>query len=312
MDRKTIISYLDGNLPLEQERELYEFINSSEKNSQFFREVEAEWKQSRSVSPSTFSIITKAHRETCKAKSRRYYILAAAACLALILIPLSGAIFTSGEKEVITVETPNGSNTRISLPDGTGVWLNAGTTLSYDSDFDRKHRNVKLDGEAYFEVQKSDAFPFVVETRGCSFTVKGTKFDIQSYSGNRQVQAVLMEGSLLFSSDDKEEVMVPNDLVSYDTVSGVIARDRVNADQYRSWIDGVIMYDKITLPVLCNKLSKEFNVEIVLATDAFNARCFRVAFQSSETVESILESLKMMLPIETTCQNGKYTIYERK
>ena len=138
----------------------------------------------------------------------------------------------------------------ISLPDGTQVWLNAGSALSYGSSFNETSREVSLSGEAYFEVARHAALPFRVEARGCTFTVLGTKFDISAYAEDPAVTAALLEGALRFESEDKQEAMTPGDLVTYDCATATVRREQVDVRQYRAWIDGVIRYDAITLPSL--------------------------------------------------------------
>ena len=103
-------------------------------------------------------------------------------------------------EQLFTVEAPQGTHSRISLPDGTQVWLNAGSALSYGSSFNETSREVSLSGEAYFEVARHAALPFRVEARGCTFTVLGTKFDISAYAEDPAVTAALLEGALRFEA----------------------------------------------------------------------------------------------------------------
>lgn len=316
MEHSLIVAYLEGRLPLDKEKELYEQISASEEAFEEFRAVEKEWKGLHRPSARARLLLERIHQEEKEAlrkKRRGRIFLYAAAISALVVasVALLTDVFSHKAPERIFVETPNGSNSNIVLPDGTHVWLNAGTVLGYDTRFNKKNRRVDIQGEAYFEVARNEHLPFVVEARGCSLTVKGTKFDVQAYESNAQVEAVLMEGSLLFQAGDKTCLMQPNDLVSYDLVSESIRQEQVRAHQYKAWIDGVIMYDNITLPVLCNKLSKEFDVEICLETTAFDSRRFRVAFQSGETLDTILKALETILPISVVHTDHQYLVDDR-
>ena len=116
----------------------------------------------------------------------------------------------------LKVEVPNGRQFRLVLDDGSEVWLNAGSTLNYRSDFNRSSRDIGLSGEAYFEVARNAHLPFRVQARGCTFTVLGTRFNISAYDEDPDVLAALMEGSLQFESSRSTETMVPGDLITYD------------------------------------------------------------------------------------------------
>ena len=200
-----------------------------------------------------------------------------------------------------------GTHSRLSLPDGTSVWLNAGSKLAYSSEFGKSDRDISLVGEAYFEVARNEDLPFNVDAGGCRFTVLGTKFDIQAYGGDENVTAVLMQGSLRCELDDKVEIMSPGDRVVADGANGFV-KDRVNAEQYRSWTDGLLCYDKIELPVLIKRLSREYNVEIVLNTDAFDHRTLHVSFANDVPLETILKAVSETVPIKVTVSGKKYTI----
>lgn len=203
---------------------------------------------------------------------------------------------------------PQGTNSRISLPDGTQVWLNAGSTLSYKSDFNRSSRDIDLSGEAYFEVARNADLPFRVEARGCRFTVLGTKFNISAYDSEPEVLAALMEGSLRFESARDREKMMPGDLVTYDCATKQARREQVDADQYRSWIDGVIRYDAITLPALLRRLAREYDVEIDLRTAAFDNKTFRISLTEAQDIHSIMVALGDILPITVNHCGRRYCV----
>lgn len=135
----------------------------------------------------------------------------------------------------------------------------------------------------------------------------GTKFDIQAYGGDENVMAVLMQGSLRCEMNDEVEIMVPGDRVVADKTSGLV-KDRVNAEQYRSWIDGLLCYDKIELPVLLKRLSREFDVDIILNTHAFDKRTLHVSFSNDASLETILKAVSETVPITVTVSGKTYTI----
>ena len=235
-------------------------------------------------------------------------ISAAAAVLALVSTLVLHLLPAERPEQLFTVEAPQGTHSRISLPDGTQVWLNAGSALSYGSSFNETSREVSLSGEAYFEVARHAALPFRVEARGCTFTVLGTKFDISAYAEDPAVTAALLEGALRFESEDKQEAMTPGDLVTYDCATATVRREQVDVRQYRAWIDGVIRYAAITLPSLLRRLAREYDVEIDLRTRRFDDTTFRISLSSAQNIKSVMRALCDILPISVSCEGCRYVV----
>ena len=206
---------------------------------------------------------------------------------------------------------PNGRQFRLVLDDGSEVWLNAGSTLNYRSDFNRSSRDIGLSGEAYFEVARNADLPFRVQARGCTFTVLGTRFNISAYDEDPDVLAALMEGSLQFESSRSTETMVPGDLITYDCRTMEASRRQVDTDQFRSWIDGIIRYDAISLPALLRRLAREYDVKIELCTDAFDDKTFRISLTEAQDIESIMGGLCDILPISVRRDTCGYRVDSR-
>ena len=247
--KRLAVRYFEGPISPDEERELFAFIAAAPENAARMREWEEEWKRehipSLSVLDSLGLLKAKIRKRDGAVLNRRRWLRFTAAAAVLILI----SAFTTRyimrletPEQLFSVQAPQGTNSRISLPDGTQVWLNAGSTLSYKSDFNRSSRDIDLSGEAYFEVARNADLPFRVKARGCRFTVLGTKFNISAYDSEPEVLAALMEGSLRFESARDREKMMPGDLVTYDGATKKELGELVDADQYRSWIDGVIRY----------------------------------------------------------------------
>ena len=95
-----------------------------------------------------------------------------------------------------TITVPAGQRINITLVDGTNVWLNARTSLSYPVKFGKNNRQVVLDGEAYFDVTKDKSKPFIVQTDNYNVEVLGTQFDVNAYSETGEFETTLMSGSL--------------------------------------------------------------------------------------------------------------------
>src|SRR5690606_28162717 len=111
----------------------------------------------------------------------------------------------------LSMTTPRGGTYRIMLADGTTVWLNAGSTLRYPVQFDPDERKVELEGEAYFEVQKTKGkrIPFIVKSKGQDISVLGTEFNVSAYADEQTVRTVLVNGSVkVLAHEAKGEVLL--------------------------------------------------------------------------------------------------------
>ncbi len=122
--------------------------------------------------------------------------------VAIIMLPVLSAFLayyitinqTYNNNNNVTVTAGNGEKADIMLADGSHVWINSGSSLTYNEGFNRKERNVYLEGEAYFEVAKDAERPFIVRTGEMDIQALGTAFNVNAYNDERYVSSVLLEG----------------------------------------------------------------------------------------------------------------------
>lgn len=164
--KELAVRYFEGPIAPEEECELFGFLAASPENAALMREWEREWKQrhvpSADVLRSLARLNGKIERRENRIRARRRWLRFSAAAAVLILISAFTTrhlIHTEDPVQMFSVQAPQGTNSRISLPDGSQVWLNAGSTLNYRSDFNRSSRDIGLSGEAYFEVARNADLP---------------------------------------------------------------------------------------------------------------------------------------------------------
>lgn len=185
---------------------------------------------------------------------------------ALSYVPGSGHHF---EKTIYnTLVTPRGGEYQIALPDGTKVWLNAASSLRYPTQFNGKERKVYLSGEAYFEVAKDVAHPFIVNAEMTDITVLGTKFNVSSYPDDPVQKTALAEGSVLInnvgqSAENTNSVILKP---GYEAVIGKKERtihvNKANIEAALAWKNGMFIFDSESLGSLMRKLSRWYDVEV--------------------------------------------------
>lgn len=163
---------------------------------------------------------------------------------------------------VNTIETPRGGQYQVLLPDGTKVWLNAASRLTYPVSFVRRERTVELNGEAYFEVARDAAHPFRVKSSGQEIEVLGTHFNVNSYKDETAVRTTLMEGSVRVSSGKGQAIVLsPGEQSSLRGKN--IQVTQVNAEDVLDWKYGNFVFNDENLESILRKVARWYNVEIV-------------------------------------------------
>lgn len=309
--RKMAVRFFEGTISAEEEQKLFQFLTADAMHFTQFKAWEEQWKKEHIPPLHVLDSLNllKSKMQRRRRGIRRWLQISAAAAVLAICSVLSLHLFTHRNAvQLFTVEAPQGTHSRISLPDGTQVWLNAGSTLSYESNFNSDSRDITLAGEAYFEVARNERLPFCVRARGCTFTVLGTKFNISAYDEDPNLMAALMEGSLRFESVQSQETMIPGDLVTYDYNTKTVRREQVNTGQFRGWIDGIIRYDAITLPALLRRLAREYDVQIELRTADFDNTTFRISLTGAQNIHSVMHALRDILPISIERDGRNYRV----
>ncbi len=204
-----------------------------------------------------------------------------------------------------TITTPYGAKTNIILPDGSLVWLNSGSVLSYPTKFS-KSRPVTLTGEAFFEVEKNGK-PFIVSTNYGEVEVKGTSFDVKAFE-RENFQITLVTGSVLIrEKDSKNEVTLrPGQQVNL--LNKQFKIKNVETDLFTSWKDGKFIFRKEYLPTVMKRLARWYNVKIVLPNDKCLSNIWYSGTLEMESFSEVLELLKITAPIDYTYNEKTRTI----
>jgi transmembrane sensor len=167
-----------------------------------------------------------------------------------------------------TLTTPEGGEFKLALPDGTRVWLNAGSSITYPSAFTGKKRSVSITGEAYFEVAKDAKMPFYVKTGKQEIIVLGTHFNVKAYSDENDITTTLLEGSVKVnpviaqgSETVKSEVLKPGEQAVLK--NSEIKVNTVDTDQATAWKNGYFHFEETDITEVMRQLARWYNVEVL-------------------------------------------------
>jgi len=233
-----------------------------------------------------------------------------------------------------------GSKSKVVLPDGSQVWVNSGSKLSYASNFDGKIREVYLNGEAYFEVAKNPQKPFIVHTSGIDIKVLGTEFNVKAFDVEPTIEATLIRGSievlkkddatagsvllkphekLVFqklleknyyskTSLDKQIVKAaPADLKSLIIIKPISLNIPDSDIKETAWLKNKFVFEDETLANLAVRLERWYNIKINIQDQ--NLSAYRVSGSFvDETAEQALNELKLLIPFNYKIKNNEFFI----
>lgn len=162
-----------------------------------------------------------------------------------------------------TVSTPKGGQFHIVLPDGTGVWLNAASSLRFPTAFTGKQRNVEITGEVYFEVAHNRQRPFVVKNGATEITVLGTHFNVMAYDDEKIMRTTLLEGAVKVTRGAREALLTPGQQARISTGTGSMRIvDDVDTEKELSWKNGYFQFEDESLESIMRQVSRWYDVEI--------------------------------------------------
>ncbi|HZE85778.1 MAG TPA: FecR family protein [Puia sp.] len=281
---------------------------------------------------------------------RKAVLLMSACCLTLVMAIIS--LYPRPARNTLAINPPpgdqmaaseiltgNGSRTHVVLPDGSIVWLNAGSKITYDKNFGATHREVNLIGEGFFDVAKNAGIPFVIHTARIDVRVLGTRFNVKSYPTDRTTETTLIHGSIEVSIKDRpsekiilkpnEKLVVSNDdstlhrtnparhapaieesLVSirkptYEANTGAIIET--------SWVDNKLIFQDEEFADLARQMERWYGVSIRFENPEQQKLRFTGSFQK-ETIQQALEALQLtasLNPFNYKIHENQITIYDK-
>lgn len=326
-----IANYLTEGLDKNALDELKTWIAASAENQQYFIRQREIWFSA--VSREAASVYDKdkafenfrnrvESQKEIQSTSRRGFSLSALwryAAVVAIIIAVGCISYWQGEVNVkdtfadISVEAPLGSKTKLYLPDGTLIWLNAGSRMTYSQGFGVDNRKVELEGEGYFEVKRNEKIPFFVKTKDLQLQVLGTKFNFRDYPEDHEVVVSLLEGKVGLNNllrEEKEAVLSPDERAVLNKANGLLTVESVTASNASQWTDGYLFFDEELLPDIAKELERSYNVKIHIANDSLKTFRFYGNFvRREQNIQEVLEALASTEKMQYKIEERNITIY---
>ncbi len=278
---------------------------------------------------------------------RRWFAYAA------IIIALAGSAITIGpllfrkqanKPAAIASDTMNevmarpGSKSKLVLPDGTQVWLNAESRLTYLSNFNQAMREVNLEGEAFFDVTHNKQSPFIVHTAGIDIRVLGTAFNVKSYAEDPTIETTLLRGSIeVVRQNDKNApriILRPHEKLVFNKMDSSLKGPKTQSIQHgpisqtgisvttvpadrpdstmkeTSWVYNKLIFDGDSFQELAEKMERWYNVQITIKNEKLSQMRLKGSFEK-ETIREALDALKLTAPFEYSISGNAIEIVKR-
>ena len=301
MDKEKLHKYALNKIsdPAEIE-EIVNWIEASPENRREYNNIKNLWSYTTFGNYNSLANI-KAEKvsERKRTKVLRLEILKYAAVFILAFI-IGGALIYFTNTRVETqlayneVIVPYGESAEVILPDSTHVWLNSGTRLSYPTSFMGKNRDVKLTGEAFFDVKHNPQRPFHVFTPALTVEVLGTSFNVEAFEKTDIVNVTLVEGKVNIQDENGKLLtrLAPNENARYDVSRNRIYVSQVDTSFYTSWKQGVLMFKDEKLVDIAKRLERWYNVKIVFDEKSVEEIKFSGSILKNKPIDQILAILK--------------------
>ena len=323
MNEELIIRYLQGQCSPAEEDLLLKWLQESPENKKFFYEQKALLNYSKVKHFGTDEQFSQAaarfqsnvrHAES-RRKKQVYLRFARYAAVLIFLLAVPAILYKGnyfrGNPKLITVSiAQTDSSKSVLLSDGTRVWLNANSSLTYPETFSESERNVQLAGEAYFEVSHDSLHPFRVQTNNIQVKVLGTSFNVRSYSSEKNSETTLVEGKVVIQNKQGNNLamLAPGQMAEFDETSQYLSVKAVNPDEYTAWRHGLIVFTNTTLDDITEKLSELYQVHFTIKGATSEHPSYNFSFRKGQSIDKVLEMLSFIAPLKYNVQGKEILI----
>lgn len=240
--------------------------------------------------------------------NRKREFLHAFFLVASILVAAMSVVFLIlGDRQIHEYEVvaERGQKSSVTLPDGSHVWLNSASRITYTSDFNKKNRNITLEGEAYFDVAKNKKIPFVVNASEMSITAVGTEFNVRNYSDEDEVCTTLVEGKVIASTLGCDISLTYGQEAVLNRNSGEMSFAVVSdLNHMVPWRSNEMLLDGESLDNLSRILSRMYNVDVYFENDSIKTYTYTGLIRNN-SLQNVLELVSNTSPVA-------YGIYDDK
>ena len=290
MKTELLHKYFRGETTEKEESQIVEWTESSAENKERFL------KERMLFDITLFSDDSKIQRKP-KGHLYLYPLIAIAAMLAIVFVMDLPHMHKPKQQLSQTIRIPAGQRAQMDLPDGSVVWLNSQTTLTYDENFGKKDRKVTLDGEAYFDVARNEKCPFIVHTHAMDIEVLGTKFNVEAYAKQQNFEASLIQGKIKIKSpsdNNISQVLLPD--YKSTLKNGKLVISKIEDYNIYRWKEGLYCFKNKSFIEIIKDLEKYYNLKIIVDKPSITNIILTGKFRISDGLDYALRILQKDVP----------------
>ncbi len=355
-NEEIIIRFLNGELGNKELQEFEKWLDNSEENTRQFNAMRDIWLASalymnhenfdvqKGLKKAGWLMKWRRMQEQSTRRKRKINVFLRYAAMVLLLLSM-GTFFgwyttihreNASKPEICEIFSPLGSKSQVTLPDGSRVWINAKSKITYRTDFNTHDRIVDLTGEAYFNVTTNKDKPFIVRTPHLTVKAYGTEFNVAAYPEEKTVSATLVKGNIVVRTIDNADSQLEYHLKQKENityyiedrsvhsaasqekkaekkekpVSTKIPDDNIRLEKnvktilYTSWKDDTWLIEGITLDDLAKQLERRYNTKIIINSEDLKNYKFTGTLRN-ETLEQVLRILVLTTPLKYTVDVGE-------
>lgn len=314
-----LAKYLIGSLSSEEMEEVMRWRDLSAENETVFSEVlrlRLSWNTAKYADNERIDMALEKVNVRIN-RARRYRIarsLLKYAAVILLLVSFSAVGWNYFKPETyMTIALGDSEGVKkVTLDDGSVVWLRGNSALKIPQSFSAVNRTVSLQGEAFFATSKNAQYPLYVSTNYVNIKVLGTAFNVKTDEKHQNVETVLARGKVALLDKQWNPIldMSPGEKVTYDNNKNEYATEVVDVNVCTAWRLNQFVFENVTLREIVNQLSVKFNVNINLESTKLAQRKFRCVINEDESLPDILKLLKYLAPIQYRIEGKEIFIYE--
>jgi transmembrane sensor len=315
MPDKLLDKFISGKRLTEDEFILLDkLLNNLSYRRELKQYLEKSWQNSEPefVALQFDQIRAKIRAASIQSKVKRLFIVLTKAAAILFIPILAAALYfytnQSFSEELLTLSTQKGEHTNVILPDGSKVWLNVDTKLSYPVNYGIKSRDLELEGEAYFEVEKNEELPFEITAGNVTTKALGTRFVISAYPESSEIKSSLVEG--LVEVEYKRDYTLLNpgqQLVVTKNKPGFVVQ-AFNEEYELGWKNNQLIFRLTPFDLVIAELEKWYDVNIDYDPASFKSETLTVRFKQHETLENVLKVISKATGFKYSIENKNIKI----
>ncbi|MBW1613777.1 MAG: FecR family protein [Deltaproteobacteria bacterium] len=308
MKEDKIIRFIRHELPDNEKEEVLNWIEASEQNRSEYNFIKNTWSLSQVPEDPVRKVYIQKYRALRrKTKPSRLQIANRITryAAAFIIIAATGFLVSQllinrqPKPEVYVYNVPDGQFSNMTLVDGTKVYFNSGSSISFGPGYGKKNREVELTGEAFFEVAEGNKYPFTVKTDLIDVVATGTSFNIRSYPEMTHINITLVSGKVNLKCDHKDVAnLIAGQNFSVEKESGSMNIMKVNTHEYTSWIEGVATFRSERLEEISKLLERWYDVDIIFVQESLKDILLTGTVLKDKPIDYIIESLEITSDIQ--------------